>query len=232
MRSEAIRRLRLKPAERCDTVLLSYPRSGNHALRFLVETVTGHPTLGHFDSESRILVRGVRDVPVSLRDPKLGLSKRTPLLVKRHHLKPGDSFDRLVYLARDPVEAILSHTRDLDEDAFSRHVNAEVERWIELRRIYDMWDPEKRLSIDYADLIEHPDTVIETLLQFLGWGGDRLAVGEHWRDTSRGVLTRPAESHRQAPYSERFPARAITVTSLLGQREEASLSERSPTSAG
>ena len=116
LRAESLRRRALDPSGFCRTYLVSFPRSGNHAVRYAIERLSRRPTLGANDHERLVPPQGLHDLPLFLRDPLLDPLAAEPVLVKRHRLRSFDVVDKLVYLRRDPVEAILSHTGGKDAD--------------------------------------------------------------------------------------------------------------------
>lgn len=117
-------------------VMLSSPRSGSHALRGLIEMLTQRPTLGDGDSERFRKPQWLADRPIFLR-ANLGIPmiSNSPVAVKRHSLwdSPGE---RLIFLVRDPVHAVVSHTRDMTDEQFSREFPSHVESWAENVRSY------------------------------------------------------------------------------------------------
>ena len=64
---EARRRQHLDVEGFCGTYVLSFPRSGNHAVRFALEFLSHRPTLGAGDHESYPEPRGLHDLPIFLR---------------------------------------------------------------------------------------------------------------------------------------------------------------------
>ena len=93
--------------------LLSYPRSGNHWVRYIIESISGFATLGARDG------LGPRDTTLWIDTP-LRLKVRIPrtrpraIVIKRHNIRKFDSNNSpLTLLVRQPGEAILSHTPDL-----------------------------------------------------------------------------------------------------------------------
>lgn len=94
--------------------LLSYPRSGNHLVRALLEYGFGRPTLGCFETE--------RDTPIYQRAPNrrtgmIQITNQTPIGYKSHFIldtiKAEMAYGQipgLVIIVRDPVAGIASHT--------------------------------------------------------------------------------------------------------------------------
>jgi len=97
------------------SLLVSFPRSGNHAFRYIIEKLTHSTTIG---------CQGVRhnDLPIYIQSDCISNADPTkrPSFVKCHflkqiykdHLELGhfENYDNLiVFIFRDPVEAISSH---------------------------------------------------------------------------------------------------------------------------
>ena len=94
------RRSRLKDfAGRCPVCLASYPRSGNHAVRSLIELAFARPTLGTGDSEQWRFPRWLVDRPIGLRlDPPVAYVSQSPVAVKRHEFLEMDHWDYLIQI--------------------------------------------------------------------------------------------------------------------------------------
>jgi hypothetical protein len=95
-------------------IIASFPRSGNHLVRYIVEYLTKRPTLGEGDFEWS---RGI-DGPVLNRLSLIEHKKPyvytdpEPIAVKRHNIREDDFFPRnigILYIKRDMIEAILRH---------------------------------------------------------------------------------------------------------------------------
>ncbi|HET8637900.1 MAG TPA: hypothetical protein VFL96_13715 [Acidobacteriaceae bacterium] len=92
-------------------LIASYPRSGNHLVRFFVEYLTGRPTLGCYGNPE--------DVPVCNNtfpgaDPLAhvcgeAIGQKVHSAHEIDLVVPGMSIDGVVLIVRAPVEAILSH---------------------------------------------------------------------------------------------------------------------------
>lgn len=91
--------------------ILSYPRSGNHFVRYLVEFLTGRATLG---AVGFTRTPG-QDTPICLRSGPQFLTHvciDAPVANKAHfaHTVPKYT-DRLVLIVRHPIEALISHNQ-------------------------------------------------------------------------------------------------------------------------
>ena len=219
---EAWRRFHLKKRHYCQSVLLSYPRSGNHLVRYLLESAFQAPSLGASDSEYYIFPRGIRDFPLFVRLPDINVINRTPIAVKRHLLKESDNFDKLVLLVRDPVEAILSHLRKETEENFNSRSEGEVTRYVSVLKSWRLFSPEARFLVEFESVISESRDQVHSLAMFLGAEAadfTRLEVAIANRELAINALPRPASTNRQT-YAEQFPSRARRVRKLLSGSEQ------------
>jgi hypothetical protein len=80
--------------------IISYPRSGNTALRYIVEVLTGSPTNG---------LCGPRDPRDKLQLPLVHKGRTDFVAHKRHDFKGVKPEDTVIFVVRDWVEAIVRH---------------------------------------------------------------------------------------------------------------------------
>ena len=157
-------------------VLLSYPRSGNHLVRFLIEYLTLEPTLGCPGS--------TKDIPIYKsnfghdKNP-LAEVKGAPRWQKHHFVKEigPQEISGLIYIFRDPVECLARHknfrktkytwqpgdyTKAIDQ------VKAAIDYYV------DFTGP--KFLIKYEELMEKEtrEKVIRDLCEFLGGSQERL----------------------------------------------------------
>ena len=199
-------------------MLLSYPRSGNHLLRFLVESATGHPTLGAIDSERSPFPVGVHDLPIFLRLKGMRVSSPLPILVKRHSHFPEDDFEKTILLVREPVEAILSHLKHESDEDFELKVHPEVAIFTENLRVFDLLPAEAKLRVEYSDLMTDPRAGLQDVLSFLGQlelcSSARVDAAVRKRTSAYRSLERP-DARKSQKYRDLFPRRADYVQSML-----------------
>lgn len=207
------RRLALKSGIFVQTTLLSYPRSGSHALRGMIEMLGQRPTLGDGDSELFATPRWLTDRPIFLR-ANIGIPMRSlePLIIKRHRLLEA-STPKLLFLVRNPIDAILSHTKNLpDGDFLSEAINVEVAAWVDSIRWFHSWEMAKSLLVNYEDLITRPTYTAERVVDFLGVSPTREAF-RHFREERlgptlglgavHGALSANDPNYYQRKFSER-----------------------------
>lgn len=214
--SEAVRRFRLRYSNQfCTTVLFSYPRSGNHAVRAVIEAVTNRPTLGAGDSETYFFSRHLIDRPIFLRvttapPPRL----LEPAAIKRHEFNLEEGWERLIIVVRNPIDAIVSHTREMTDGQYERRVEQEVRSWLEPVYRWYSWNPDLRLLIRYADLIANPTRVLKQIEDFFGVRSDKDVVVASTMKNGMESLVRPSSSHLNSPTSL-FPSRALLAENCL-----------------
>lgn len=162
---ELVRRIFLKRESRCPTMLLSYPRSGNHLVRYVVEHCSRRPTLGWGDKENLLVPRSLHDKPIFLRDRNIEITNAKPILVKRH--EPDYEPKRLILLVRNPVEAILSHKgRGLVEIPDSELLE-QAEKFMDNCRFFANFPDQDRMIIFLEDALRDPLPIFSRLLEFL-----------------------------------------------------------------
>jgi len=208
--AECARRISLTADQFCTSYLVSYPRSGNHAVRYAIERLAARPTLGANDYEGYSVPRGMLDLPLFLRDPTIQISDLRPILVKRHRLRNVSGVKKLIYLHRDPVEAILSHTRGTKDD-----LRSEVQMWKSLRSRFEMHPIHERLLIQY-DEINVSDWIFQAVsfLQ-IKVTEDRISEAMHGLHSARRVLRRPPQTLNENSWANRFPELAQKIRGLL-----------------
>jgi len=217
---ERLRRSQLAPENFCKASLLSYPRSGNHFLRFLVEAATGRPTLSSSDHERFPTPHNLLGLPIFLRMENFDVPETRPVLIKRHSIGSGDDFSKVVFLVRDPVEAILSHLRDCSREQFPTQAGREVTRFSENLAYVRERPWGTTLTVDYEELLSNSAEVLTSVLDFLGVAVSKGRFEWALENTSLAYssLGRAPKADRQASYANEEPERAIIVRTLLGQQ--------------
>ena len=133
--------------------LLSYPRSGNHWLRFIVEWFSNRPTKGAGG--------GAQIGDFGLMDNTNG----DYILYKNHYPTNMEPNEELLFILRNPKEAIIRHT--LDFHTKPKFPDPKTMNWyMSLINFYDNHKG-KKLIIYYEDLIENPKETIKDILIFL-----------------------------------------------------------------
>ncbi len=145
-------------------IIFSYPRSGNTWLRYIIEVLTGRPSLGTPDNLPN-------DPPIGQRFEGLSVDlDAVPSALKRHelhHLEQGDEQRPLVVAVRNYKECIVRHRHFLQEHNDPFTFEQESGLYMAPVAYFDHHVPEK-LLLYYEDLIETPGVSITHLARFLG----------------------------------------------------------------
>lgn len=145
-------------------VILSYPKSGNTWLRYIIEAVTGRPSLGSPSGLSE-------DLPIYTRVEGLEVDPdAVPSAVKRHwvrHINEEDRQRPLIVAVRNYKECFIRNRRFLVEDLkIAFEVEVEGRLYMEDLAYYTDYAGPK-LLLFYEDLIDEPVNAITSLMRFL-----------------------------------------------------------------
>jgi hypothetical protein len=181
----AIRRARLFDVLPDDTVLVSFPRSGNTWLRFLIGNLRSPGESVTFENVERL----VPDIYVNTNDELMQVPR--PRVLKSH-----ETFDhrypRVVYLVRNPADVAVSYyhylrkVRSIDDDLptdsyLEGFVAGDWGWWGSWREHVGSWigaigDHRRFLLVRYEDVAAEPEAELERIASFLGIETDRDAI--------------------------------------------------------
>lgn len=193
--------------------LLSYPRSGNHLTRAIIESLTSCPT-------SSIYQRDQDRLSISERCAnRLGVDlTKSASVWKVHrmaHLEARLQNDwRLILLVRDPVESIWSNleTAGWLLRGLSGRGQLEWQAYLENLEAYGEW-PTEKLLLYYEDLKSHPIPFLQKLGQFLGVSPQRIdEVSQDFpkiQEIALSSLQRPARSQDDVSYYRKKSWRSV-----------------------
>ncbi|MEM7461141.1 MAG: hypothetical protein AAF362_00490 [Pseudomonadota bacterium] len=155
-------------------LIASYPRSGNHLVRFCIEYVTGKPTLGHY--------RNPKDLPIHLNgfvdNPGIlshvggePIGHKLHYIAELERIREKYQIDGIVFIKRNMMEAILAHTNKNKKGRKVRDLKRHISKYIELENYYtDSGLP--KVCINYDSLVSQDadsyQSELDKLLQFLG----------------------------------------------------------------
>jgi len=91
-------------------LLLSYPRSGNHLVRFFMELLTEQPTLGCIENPADRPIfqnRFPESIPFHISSLK---DYDSHLLYRKIHYPPAVAINELIFIVRNPREVLLRNT--------------------------------------------------------------------------------------------------------------------------
>jgi len=196
-------------------LLLSYPRSGNHLVRYIIEFLTGQATLGCFSNR-------VQDSPIFKRYSVrlLGHVKEDAPVAKKSHFAyelKDHKCDKLIFILRDPVEAILSHRETRNRDA---EYLAIVNEWfLGNFKYYEDFEGPKAI-VSYEDLaFNKQEKAIRVLASFFNVADDTVNnfVDNYgiYKEDSYSSLSRGAISN-----DPKFYAKKATLEDLVYIQED------------
>lgn len=144
-------------------VVLSYPRSGNTWLRYIIESVTGRPSLGNPADPAL-------DPPLYTRLKELKVDPdAVPAAVKRHelrHMEEADEQRPLIVAVRNYKECIIRQRYHLEESKLPFNLEAESRLYMDPMAYYT-GHPGPKLLLFYEDLLDEPVGAITSLARFL-----------------------------------------------------------------
>lgn len=159
--------------------IISYPRSGNHAVRAIIERFSGRPTLGCPGAERD-------DPPIFFRRQNqrlklIEIRDQQCIARKSHFLREFIKHDEqeteagIILITRDPLEAITSHIYSM---VLPRLLSKRVKCFVAVREAVDDYlgsvfvframHDRKRIHICYEDFIRPNSGVPAKLLHSMG----------------------------------------------------------------
>jgi hypothetical protein len=166
--------------------LVSYNRSGNTWVRYILEYLTHQPTWGH--EKFSISERMGQESNITL------LSSTEPIVIKRHEIIPNEikDSDNVIFLLRDYQECIWN-SMNCKWEKFK----PEFVKYWNLLKFYNDFRGHKIL-VKYDDLIKNPKTYISILLIFLGFDPFELIFNE---DNDFNKFLVDYDTHREKCFS-------------------------------
>lgn len=167
--------------------IISYPRSGNHLARAIIEGYSHRPTVG---------CPGIakRDGPIYLRRPNqlskaISVVDQRPIGFKSHFVREFHAHDRmlegragLLLITRDPIQAISSHIyRNVGRRCIIRNrtirkqVSASIESYLSLIHIYRSMANRPRLHVRFESLAD-PETTVAAAQELMTGVGVEATV--------------------------------------------------------
>jgi len=149
--------------------ILSFPRSGNHLTRFIVEFLTGRSTRGCIDSS---VDKPICTWDFNSEDSPLAHVKGENLYKKSHGLYDFgcNEPEEFIFIVRDIRECVVRHCSGKSPELGKfdvEYYRKQIRQYLELPRIYTCRNIPK-IVIYYEDLLEKPLEAIKQIYDFLG----------------------------------------------------------------
>ena len=129
--------------------LLSYPRSGNHLTRAVLECLLNFPTYGYQREHYSVYIERT----MSEYSARQYAKRNKPYIRKYHgvnHINEMQYQFGLIFLVRDPLESITSETSD--RPYFWKDYERQMEEYLDLVTFYVNWKNEDtKLLLYYRD---------------------------------------------------------------------------------
>lgn len=144
-------------------ILLSFPRSGNHLVRFIIEILTEKPTKGHINNS--------RDIPIYKnifsKNVNFNIKDENDYIYHKYHgrelLKDNCEWGDFILIIRNPKEVILRHCNfdlvKLLKCNFIRTYFENIERFLN-------YNGRKKIFY-YEDMITNKKEFVKELYDFL-----------------------------------------------------------------
>jgi hypothetical protein len=145
-------------------ILLSYPRSGSHWTRYVIESITGYRTLGARDGVGPGDTSLWIDTPISskVHIPKI---RSGVIAIKRHKLRKFEPVGApIILVVRDPSKAIISHC--LDWATNPEAINQATLEFIDMVRSAESRTKDIRI-VYFEDLVSGDRTIVQAAIQDL-----------------------------------------------------------------
>lgn len=155
-------------------ILLSYPRSGNHWIRYIIEWFSSRKTLGASEGQNSKDFGVPYDMSICERTnvPHVNISKQA-IAIKRHRLNDWDPRDsRLLFVIRNPFECVVRNLEisKSDFNIKNEKVQKNIDWYFDLIKEFENWKSEKYI-IKYEDIISDSNNFISTLKNMTEWMG-------------------------------------------------------------
>lgn len=129
------------------TIMVSYPRSGSHMIRIILEQYTNRPliprTFLHYD-------------------------KSNPILCHFHYYFENYSNERIIFLYRNPVDVVFSHIVFDKNEINIKNVNIYVEKYIEHFKYWMIKNTEKNIFIiKFENFLKNSEKIFIDILKYI-----------------------------------------------------------------
>jgi len=183
--------------QQSENLILSYPRSGNSWVRYIVEVISGRKTLGCVKnpSDKPIAVNVEHDIGVDMTKP--AIARKFHRIWITDHKAYNNKNNNLLLIVRNYKECVVRQNRG-DETALFRSFQLQTDGcdgtfpppdYINLFKSYEQWKGNKDI-VYYEDLMDNPRKEIEKIVKLFelddGKIDDFMENYEHHKNNSTG----------------------------------------------
>ena len=194
--------------------ILSYPRSGNHFVRYIIEHLSGRPTLGTLETTMDTPIyrrKGVKFLGhVKKGNPCARKYHRTNKGIKPRQRKRLRNSRELILIQRNPCRALLSQKPRAPlplPKALLREHNA----WhTSILQFYENF-PRKKICIYFEDLVYHqPHEEIKKIGNFINASDESIAnfltnIEKYTRDSKSSPTAIRGKTRQALPGTKHSP---------------------------
>lgn len=204
--------------------IVSFPRSGNTFMRYIVEAISDRPTLGVPGNED--------DAPIHTRNDQLSVSNEEAIARKSHWWRHVEdeitADDKLLIILRNYKECIVRHTYYQKGEVGGDEKKLHVQNYMKPLEKFDSFNGEKEL-VRYEDLINNTSAVIEQVSDLFGFEEDDIRQFTQNLDTHVDAsLSMYDSQHGSYTGGEKANYHAKKISDQERQRWDELFRERSP----
>lgn len=144
-------------------ILLSYPTSGNHLVRFFIELLSEKPTHGCRENNKDIeIYKNIfpEKIPFNIKDDSDGSFFTEGLYYKFHNSSPiiKNSKGKLIFIIRNPKEVLVKTEAYKDKAKFEKYFRA-IDSYLDFKG--------NKKILFYEDIISDKENFIKELYNFI-----------------------------------------------------------------
>lgn len=144
-------------------ILLSYPRSGNHLVRFFIELLSEKPTYGCRQNDKDIeIYKNIfpEEIPFNIKDDPDSSYLKEGLYYKFHNGSPNieNSKGKMIFIIRNPKEVLVKTKAYKDRVEFKKYFRA-IDSYLD-------FNGHKKILF-YEDILSNKENFIKELYNFI-----------------------------------------------------------------
>lgn len=222
-----------------DIYLVSFPKSGNHWLRFLL----ANAIKSHFQIDRDVNFFTIDDIIPNIHVKSGALREGGPFgrpdlprLIKSHRTYTP-YYNRVILLVRDPRDVMISYyhflkdrqmiSQDTSLSQFVQHPRHGAAAWVaHTSNWYSTFEPSQNIQLfRYEDFLDHPHHQLGRLMSLLGISANQVALEEAVDLSSKENMKRSGSIHRSVVVTQILEAPLVRQATAT-QGKELSPSDR------